>query len=162
MVAARVLLDLLTPAARLALPYVSSMVESGLSANAIGRALTEAGLGIRRTDLLELVRGLREVEITRPYVSSLRADFLPNPSRLAESVTTLLRSFSYTVQVEGTHLETGELFTKNITVSTDDLLTKEQAVNAALEIADTALDRYGFSAHGGRVTMIKRSPGALF
>lgn len=155
------LLSTLTASARAALPYVRSMVEDGLSSTIIQRTLSDAGMGVRRTDLLALIRGLKDEELTRPYIDSLRMDVQPAVARLDTSKTQTLRDLSYTVLVQGTHLETGELHEQYITISTNDPMTKEQAAGKAIELADASMTAYGFSAHGARVTMITRAPGAF-
>ena len=135
-----VVMELLSAAARLAYPYVRSMVEEGLSANSIQSTLQSMGMGFRRQELLSLVRGIKDISITRNYFDSLREDYFPSLARLAKPVTRTLRDQSYNVRVTGTLLETGDQVERYVTISTNQRLTKRQIMDAALEmVSDPSL-----------------------
>jgi hypothetical protein len=138
------LLEELLPSARAALPFVQSMVEQGLSAGDIQAALSEAGLGVRRTDLLSLVRGLRGIEESRSYLESVRDDFRPDPSRLPAPIAGTLRSYSFQVRLSGRDADTGELRDERVTVSSSRLLTVRELKDMALSfIPDLAAGELG-------------------
>lgn len=126
------LLEELVPSARTSLPFVQSMVEQGLTSTDIQAALSEAGLGVRRTDLLSLIRGLKGIEESRTYLESVRDDFRPDPSRLPNPIVNTLRTYSFQVRLTGRDAETGELRAENVTVSSSSLLTVRQIKDMAL------------------------------
>ena len=129
-----VLLETLVPSARLALPYVTSMVEKGLTSLEIQAQLQEAGLGFRRTDLLSMIRALKDVELSRPYLSSIRNDFQINPERLPPSLTKTLGKYSFNIALTGKDAETGETRIENVTISTSRLMTPGELKELALSL----------------------------
>jgi len=108
------------------------MVEQGLTSTDIQAALSEAGLGVRRTDLLSLVRGIKGIEQPRTYLESVRDDFRPDPTRLPNPIVNTLRTYSFQVGITGRDSETGELRTERVTISTNTLLTAREIKNMAL------------------------------
>jgi hypothetical protein len=108
------------------------MVEAGLTGLEIQSALSEAGMGVRRSDLLSLIRGLKDVELSRPYIASVRDDLRINPERLAPSLTRTLRNYSFNVALTGKDAETGETRIENVTISTSRLMTKAELKELAL------------------------------
>jgi hypothetical protein len=130
------LLEVLGPSARAALPYVRSLVEAGLGANEIQDALKGTQYALRRTVLLDMRRAILDIVDTRPFLQNLRNDLRPDPSRLPPPLTTTLRKYSFTVSVRGTDTETGEPTTRRISISTDTLLTGQELKDKALSIAD--------------------------
>lgn len=115
----------LSPKARQALPYIESGLARGLSGNAIQRELSLAGIGLRRTDLQEAIRGLRGAELAADRLKFVRPDRRVDPSRLAPAITRQLREYSFRVRIEGVNAVTGETERRYVNVSTDRLLTAE-------------------------------------
>lgn len=136
------LLEELVPAARVALPFVQSMVEKGLGRDAITAALSEAGISFRRTDMLSLIRGVQGVTASRDYLSSVRNDLLPNPARLPAPIAGTLRSFSLRVSITGRTGVTGELASQSITISSSSNITKAEAISKAVDLFIRAQDQY--------------------
>src|SRR5215831_9112763 len=95
------LIEGLAAGARKALPFITEAVEKGLSPTAVGRALEAAGFVVRRQQMLDIVRALRDKELTRPYIQSVRDDLVINPARLARPLTKTLRRFSFLVKLTG-------------------------------------------------------------
>lgn len=146
------ILETLSASARLAFPYIQGMVEAGLSSSRIQEALSVAGMGVRRTDLLEAIRAVNGVEISRDYLSSLRSTFLPDPSRLGTPATQTLRDFSFHVVVHGTDGTTGETILKHVTISSSSNLSKSALEDLAIGITNSGEGRYAnFTAAGATV-----------
>ncbi len=141
------LLETLSESARVAYPYVRSLVTAGFSGNQIQEMLSGTELAVRRQDLQELVRGIRDIQDTGAHLGNIRNDFRPDPSRLPPPITKTLRNFSFLVEVRGVNTETGEADTRTITYSTNDLVDvgtmKEWAISLAndesLRTAGTAV-----------------------
>lgn len=93
----------LSAAATRALPAIEGGVARGLSANALSRTLQEAGLGLRRTDLLEAVRYVQGKAAAADRLKYVRQDYAPDPARLQPALhpDIMRRAFAYTVEVRG-------------------------------------------------------------
>lgn len=128
------LLDLLVPSARVALPFVRSMVEKGLTTTAIQQALRPLGVPVRRTDLLALVRGIKDEALARPYIASVRDNLLIDPMRLGAPLTSTLRKFSFQVRLDGLDPDTGEKTSFHVTISSSRNLLKSTVKAAALNM----------------------------
>ena len=119
---------------RVVLPFVTSMVEKGYTALHIQEELQSQGLGRRNTELLAMIRGLKDVELSRPYLSSVRNDFQINPERLPPSLTRTLGKYSFNVALTGKDAETGETRIENVTISTSKLMTPGELKQLAISL----------------------------
>jgi hypothetical protein len=126
------LIATLTKGARSALPFITEAVERGLSTAAVGRALESAGFTVRRQQMLDIVRALKDKELTRPYIQSVRDDLSINPAKLARPLTKTLRRFSFLVKLTGLDADTGLSRAHNLTISSDSLMTKAAIKTLAL------------------------------
>jgi hypothetical protein len=130
----------LTLQARQAIPFVESGLARGLSMNAIQRSLSEAGIGVRRAELLEVGRRVRGAELAADRLKFVRPDYRPDPALLAESISgKQLRGYSFTVRIRGlVELPGGAVASgeRYVNVATDELLSRaeiEEAAEAFLE-----------------------------
>lgn len=118
-------------------------VAEGVSSRALASALQEAGLGIRRQTLLDVMRYVRGEERAASSLRFLPPGRLPNPARLPVAATRLRRQYSFTVLVRGTHISSGEPITRYVTISTSQLLPRESLEGTAAAMIDSEGDRYG-------------------
>jgi hypothetical protein len=58
-------------------------------------------------------------------------------------LTAIRRAASFTVEVRGTLLSSGQSFIQHVTVTTDTPLTRREIEEAALDAVEGAQDRYG-------------------
>lgn len=135
----------LTGGASEALPYIVHGVQAGLSANAIGEALTNAGMGIRRTNLLTLVRNIRGGIAGAAYQRGLSADEFPNPEFFTGAESFLSKRYAYVVTVTGENVLTGATQTQGITISTDNVLTNEELDTAVADAMEAGVQTYQMS-----------------
>ena len=149
---------LLAGVERAATPFIEALSASELSGNEILSTLKDYGIGIRRTNGLELIRQFRNINSVKPYIDGLRLDRLPNPERLAESATNILRNYSYKVSLDGTHAVTGEKVTQYVTVSTNRLLNKQAAVDIATSMALEDPSLYPIDITHARITNVTKNP----
>ena len=70
-------------------------------------------------------------------------DERPDPSSLPEALTAIRRRYAFYAEVEGRSTLTGERVTRNVTISTNRLLTRSQIEDAALEAVESAPEVYG-------------------
>jgi hypothetical protein len=123
-------LDSLTKNARAAYPFIQSGVRQGLSSNSIARALSSAGLPLRRQALLDLVRLEKGATDYGRILRSLSKGAPMNVEALPESVTRIRRAYAFVVEVRGTTAGGGVL-TKHVTVSTDNPALRPSDIEAA-------------------------------
>ncbi len=129
------------------LPLITSMVEAGESTTAIQGALQRLGQGVRRQDLLQGIRALQGIEETRDYLSSVRNDRRPDPSRLPPPITSTLRPFSFQVRVTGILADTGERASQFVTISTSELKSIAELKAAALNMIPNEAEGVTGSGH---------------
>jgi hypothetical protein len=128
------LLSALVPAARIALPFIESMVAEGASTAAIQAGLEQLGQTFRRTDFLAVVRAARDVELSRDYLKSVPKKFLPNPARLPPPITRTLRAFSMRVTITGRGGVTGSRAMQTLTISSSANISRQEAIDKAIEL----------------------------
>lgn len=139
------LLSTLSPRARTAFPIIRGGVARGLSANAIQSLLRGQGLGIRRTDLLSIIRAERGIEVASSQLRTLGHNRTPDPRRLPDALTKLRRAFSFEVKISGFDLSTGEDVTRFVTVTLADPLTRAQIESLGLSFIEEDMERYGLA-----------------
>ena len=139
------LLSTLSQRARTAFPIIRGGVARGLSANSIQSLLRAEGLGIRRTDLLSIIRAERGIEVAASRLRTMRRDRSPDPRRLPDALHKIRRAFSFDVKISGFDLETGADVTQFVNVALDDPLTRGEIENLALSLIDAQAQRYGFA-----------------
>jgi hypothetical protein len=122
----------LTGAAARALPFIEHAVSQGISATTLQTSLSASGIGVRRQDLLDAFRSVKGAESSAQALASLRSDFRPNPERLAYAVTKQLREYSFRVKVTGFNLSTGKDETRHFSISTNELLSRNEIEDVAL------------------------------
>jgi len=152
------LLDGLPIAARLAFPYIQKLAPSRLTDNQIIKEVAKAGLDVLPQHAVQIIRGLRQSQSGREYVRTITEDYIPNPVQFAETETNTLRRYSYTILVEGSHVETGQTIKQYVTVSTHDLLTKSQAIDVAIGYVEGNAASYNISEPSYTVENIQRNP----
>jgi len=125
-----------------ALPFIIHGVSRGLTANAIGRALSLGGMGIRRGNLLTLVRAYRGTFESAQAQRAMPADAIPLPSLFFPSATFMKNPFAYVLRVTQQNNITGLLGTRHLTVSSPHALSNSQIAEYAEEIMAAAETDY--------------------
>lgn len=154
------LLASLTAAARFAYPFIARGVREGLSANAIGKALQAQGAGIRRSELLKLVRRETEIWTHGQNLRYLNLTAKPNEANLPEALTTIRRRYSYVVELRGQSMSDGSSVVRNVTVSTDKLLTRGEAEDIASLYAEDGPQQYGLEVSSVLLTSVLKAGAA--
>lgn len=142
----------LTASARAAYPFIQRGVREGLSSRALERVIRAAGLAIRRQDLLTAMRLESGVQTQGSELRFLNQDHRPNPARLPIALTKIRRQYSFIVEVSGVNVSTGELTRRNVTVTSDSLLTRREIEAAAVDAVDSQGTRYGMRESSGTLT----------
>jgi len=153
-------LNQLSDSARFAYPFIQSGVRQGLSANAIGKALTAQGAGVRRSELLSLVRREADIWTHGQNLRYLNLNSRPNIDTLPEALTTIRRQFSYVVELRGQSLSDGSAVIRNVTVSSDKLLTRGEAEEIASLYAEEGAHQYGLEVDSVLLTSVLKAGAA--
>lgn len=154
------LLETLSAAARFAFPFISRGVREGLSARAIGRSLRAQGVPINNADLFTLVRRESEIWTHGQNLRFLNLGSRPREAALPEALTTIRRKFSYVVELRGSSLSDGASVVRNVTVSTDRLLTRGEAEDIASMYAETGRKEYGMAVDRVLLTSVLKAGAA--
>ncbi len=109
------------------------------------RGLEAGEGGIRRQSLLDIMRAEQNIAATTIPLRSMRRDFTPDPRRLPDSPSKLLRAFSFRVKISGFDLSTGEDITRYVNVALDDPLTRAEIENIGLGFIEEDMERYGLA-----------------
>lgn len=145
-----------------AIGFIRSAFEQGLSASETLTALRESGKGLRTQTFYQIYNYYAEQTApARSYFSNITLNAYPNINRIPESLTKQLRNFAYYTKVTGIDVNTGEIVTKDITVSTNELLTKQQAADLAVAISEKSGNRYGLEGASAKVTDVTKNQAGL-
>lgn len=153
------LLATMSKAARTAWPFIQRGIGDGMSANAIGEALSDAGVGIRRQDLLALAREARGAALLRSDLERLPRDLLLSEARVREAVTKIVAPYGYTVEVEVLNERTGGVELRQLTAHSNELRAFEQVEQAFMDEAEPNYPFRGESIVSARVVDVYRSGG---
>lgn len=132
----------LSVAARSAYPIILRGVSEGLSGNAIQRVLSTVGPGLRRSVMQNVINRIQGVERANINLRFVRKDRTPNPARLAEALHKIRRNFSFTIEVRGTAIDTGENILQHITVATDAPFARELMEQQAIDVVQAGKRKY--------------------
>jgi hypothetical protein len=145
-----------------AIGFIKSALEAGKKATETLDALREAGLGIRAQTFYAAYNYLAgPVAEGKKYISNVTLNALPSIDRLPKSITTTLRNFTYSTLVRGFDANTGEIVEKNVNISTNTLLTKQQAIDAAVSLVEDNSGRYGLEGASASVTDVVQNSAGL-
>lgn len=146
----------------LAVMFIKGLAETALSSTEILSQLRANGLGIRTQTGYNVINYFRNtVQPAGQYTKYLNLNSYPTIARLPLSATSQLRNFSYWIKLTGFDKNSGELSSSNIRVSSNNLLTKQQALDIA--VAQAAGGGSGNSLDGasGQVTDIYQNSSGL-
>jgi hypothetical protein len=147
----------LTAPMRRVLPFVERGAREQLSAGAIVRAIREAGLGFRESDMRRLIR-----EVTgRTLFDNLLRTRSPNRPPPFDQIPTALgrirSQFSYTSQLTVLDTRTGNQSVIFRTLSTDSLLTPSEANDRISEWYQEEERRYSEELISASFHSVKRA-----
>ncbi|MDR5730668.1 MAG: hypothetical protein RB191_24930 [Terriglobia bacterium] len=146
----------------LAVQLIRSLIDQDIPGSLILKQVRDAGLGIRTQTGYQVINYLRDVVTpSRAYISYLGLNNLPNVNRLPQSLTKQLRNFAYNVQLRGFNNIDGQLTTKNVTISSNLLLTKQEAIDAAVNMAAGDSKSGGVTGSSGKVVSVFQNSAGL-
>ena len=119
------------------LPIIEGGVTSGLSSRAINTAIRNAtGTGIRRQDLLDIIREIKGIQKHGDTLKNVRLDRRPDPRRTPNALTPISTAISSTVQIKGRLFGTAALVVQHVQVVHDSILTRGQIEDIAAAFFD--------------------------
>lgn len=121
--------------------FAKGAFSRGLSANAALSLARLTGIGVRRHDFLGIYRELRGQTEAAYHIRSVRKTHLPNVDRLPHAITNIRREYSFNVRLNVRDGQTGDIMHRNITVTTDRLMTVGD-IEAEAEAAYTSNPKY--------------------
>ena len=150
-------LSTLTKTASFAYPLIQKGVRAGLASRAIAGTLSRAGLGIRRSTLLSIMRKERTLVQHGLNMRFLPLKRFPNPLKLPTALTKLRRAYSYTVELRGRLIDTQELIKRQVTVASSKLLTRQQAEEIAGGYLMDTPEAYGMELDKAQLINVVKS-----
>lgn len=154
-------LDLISSEAPI-VSFIRGLINTPASARAILSQARSAGHSIGNATGLQVINYLRsEVQSPLSYVQNLANDKLPNLNNIGKSLTKQLRNFAYVVELNGVDALTGEGTTRHVTVSTNKLLTKQEAIDFAVNIVEDQPQGYNIVEFDSDVVNINQNAAGL-
>lgn len=123
--------------ARLALPYSRLAERLGRTVQRLGRALSRAGVAVETEALRTQRRVIIEEREAARRVMGADPVLPSDPMQLPEAMTKLRNQYSYTVRTTYINVHTGKQESRFLTLSSSDLLSREEIIAEAEEIVDS-------------------------
>lgn len=141
--------------------FIESMVQGGVGSTEIYNTLVQAGLGKRKQTVLQTIRQVRNIQSKRSYVNSLGLDYLPNPERFARAIFPQSKKYAYIVRLEGVNEDTEKPDNQYISIVSDKVITKREAIQTALHYIENPGAQYNFTPKNAVVENITLSPDSV-
>ena len=118
---------LVTDSIRVALPFISSGISAGLSANQILSGLTAGGIGVNRARGLKVIAALKTPFGYPGWIKGTSADMYPGADLFRVAPFPTGSKYTYVYTVTGKNPLTGALETQHFNIVSDTLLTNDTA-----------------------------------
>lgn len=145
-----------------AIQFIKSLMLSGVPADDVLAKVRASGYDIIPSTANLVINYLsRSVIPANLTLQNLPVDVLPTISSIPLSLTKTLRNFSYLVKVTGESAFGGPDIEQYVTVSTNSLLTQEQAIDVATGIVEGGSRYPSVNNASGEVQSISQNAGGL-
>lgn len=124
-------LNILDIGARIASPFIRLGVTLGRSLGELGRIFTETGTAIEASSLRRIYEADVEERSIAKEIEGQPPDLAIDPSKLPEAITRQRREYAWKVRVGYIEPGTGERRSRMLTISTDQLLSPNEALAEA-------------------------------
>lgn len=153
-------LNLLSLGERIAYPFIRLGVTLGRSLAQIGAALTRTGAGIEARSVRRILEAEQEERQATREILGLPADRVPDPAGIPEAITRQRREYAWRVRMGFIDPRTGKSQERFLTISTDQLLSPNEAIELAEEMLAEDYDIKGdFLTQSGIVGITRAAPG---
>lgn len=140
----------------LARNYLGGFLTQGYSANQTLRTLQDLGVGYRRTDFLADWREVAGKEAQKDVYKYLRKDLKPSVTSLVSTSESLSGEYAYFFKVKGIDRMTGESVEKDWRVSTDSLITREEAESDVEQLQEYITENTGIDYQSVTLTNVTK------
>ena len=148
----------LLPGEGLAVRTIRTLISLNTPADQILTRVQNLGLAIRPNVGQQVLTYLsNNYALNKSYVNNLASDVFPDINRIGLSLGKQLKQFSYTVQVTGIDRYSNQPRTQHIQVISDQLLTKQQAIDTAVDMGLQDTTSGNLNEAEGEVTNITQS-----
>ncbi len=131
-----------TKAARSVYGAVRGAVARGVSDTAIGGILRRTGIDIPAGVADQVIAKERRRRAQGAALQFLARRRTPNPDRLPLSLTPIARRYAFLVRISGVDVDTGEDITKFVTISSDELMSREDIERRAEQFLEDDPEKY--------------------
>lgn len=153
-------LNLLSLGERIAYPFVRLGVTLGRTISQIGASLTRAGAGIEARSIRRMAEAEESERRTGRELASTAGDRLPDPAGIPEAVTRQRRQYAWRLRMGFIDPRTGQRQERLLTISTDVLLSPNEAIDAGKRMMDDDYDIKGsFVTEAEVIGVTRAAPG---
>lgn len=153
-------LNLLSLGERIAYPFIRLGVTLGRSLASIGASLTRAGAGIEARSIRRIVEAEAGERRTAREVVGTAPDHLPDPAGIPEAITRQRREYAWRVRMGFIDPRTGQRQERFLTISTDQLLSPNEAIDQARSMLAEDYDIQGdFLIESELIGVTRAAPG---
>lgn len=135
-------LSTLSRAARTAYPLLVRAAREGFSTSVTASIMEALGFRMERQTITRILRHERDVAVRGAALRFLPRGSAPDPARIPTALGRLRREFSFTMEVRGFLHETRESIRQRITISSSELLRREEMERLAIEAVASGPERY--------------------
>lgn len=136
---------------RAAEPFIRSGVRHNLTFREIAASIRGGGLAIGNERLLAAIQRERAIVEHGRHLKFLPLQARPAVTMLPEALTAIRRTYSFEVVVTGRLRETGDTFSRSVTVSSSTLLTRQEIEDQALDAVTQDAGGYGMTADTAQI-----------
>lgn len=153
-------LSFLSLGERIAYPFIRLGVTLGRSLASIGASLTRAGAGIEARSIRRIVEAEESERRVAREVVGTAPDRLPDPAGIPEAITRQRREYAWRVRMGFIDPRTGQRQERFLTISTDQLLSPNEAKQAAADMLAEDYDIQGdFLIESDIIGVTRAGPG---
>lgn len=147
-------------AARVARPFIQLGVRLGRTVAQIGTVLQRTGARVEAESIRRIVRAEEQLRRETRTVLGQRTDVVLPPSAIPEAITRQRRQFAWRVRFGVVDRASGQVVDRYLTLSTDDLLSADEALSQAEEMlrADYP-DQFELMTESEIVQVTQAAPG---
>lgn len=128
----------------------------GVSADSVYRFIKEQGTDIALSEVREIVGRLRFYQDVKRYIDELNPTTLPQRQFIPISGSNMIKRYRYTMSLLGRNTDSDELEERTVSLTTDTLLTKAEAIERMLDAPSVGDSRELFVTDDARVDFIER------
>jgi hypothetical protein len=153
-------LSFLSLGERIAAPFIRLGVSLGRTLAEIGSSLTRAGAGIEARTIRRIMEAEQTERRVAEQVLGPSPDHVPDPAGIPEAITRQRREYAWRIRMGFIDPRTGKRESRMLTVSTDQLLSPNEAKETAAKMLADDYDIKGdFIIESELIGVTRAAPG---